>query len=251
MNKAVLIHVPHSSAKIPPEERDSILIDDDSLFREKLRMTDWYTDELFCVDGPDVQKNSFSRLLFDPERFRDDRQEIMSKFGMGAIYTKTLDGRKLRNLTVKKREEMIRKYYDPYHFALAKKVEELLEKFGKCLIIDGHSFPDSPLAFESDKTSVRPDICIGTDEYHTPEALARVIEEYVKDNGLTVRRNFPFAGTIVPMKYYKSDKRVSSVMLEVNRRLYINEETGEKNSRFDMVSSVISKLVLKLCELQM
>ena len=52
-----------------------------------------------------------------------------------------------------------------------KKHNELLDEVGKCLIIDGHSFPEIPLRFELDKDPNRPDICIGTCDFHTPEKL--------------------------------------------------------------------------------
>ena len=43
-------------------------------------------------------------------------------------------------------------------------------------------------------------------------------------NEKTVGINRPFAGCIVPLKYYRKDSRVMSVMIEINRRLYINSE---------------------------
>ena len=43
----VVLHIPHSSRHVPPEERQAIMLDDSALDQELLRMTDAYTDELF------------------------------------------------------------------------------------------------------------------------------------------------------------------------------------------------------------
>jgi N-formylglutamate amidohydrolase len=45
--------------------------------------------------------------------------------------------------------------------------------------------------------------------------------------------NSPFKGTIVPLNYYQKNKKVLSVMLEINRSLYMDEATGQKNSNFN------------------
>jgi hypothetical protein len=39
--------------------------------------------------------------------------------------------------------------------------------------------------------------------------------------------NRPFSGSIVPANNFDKNKRVFSVMIEVNRRLYMDETTGE------------------------
>ena len=80
-----------------------------------LRVTDRYTDELFQCDEALVHKNELNRIVLDPERFREDSDEIMAKAGMGAIYTKPLDGRDLRQLSGDRREELMQLLYDPYN----------------------------------------------------------------------------------------------------------------------------------------
>ena len=71
------------------------------------------------------------------------------------------------------------------------------------------------------------------------------MENFINGEGMTVKRNSPFAGTMVPMKYYRKDKRVTSVMIEVNRRLYMDEVTGEKLPGFEAVHIFVLNLVRK------
>lgn len=249
MTKPLLIHLPHSSLHVPAEIRKDILLSDGELEQEMRMMTDRYTDELFDCPGAVIHKNTVNRIVFDPERFRSDSEEEMARFGMGAIYIKTVNGRLMRELAEHRREELMQQFYDPYHAELERKTGMLLEKFGKCLILDGHSFTRVPLRFELDKSPDRPDICIGTSDFHTPGDLCRRMVEHVERNGLSVKLNSPFAGTMVPMKYYRKDKRVSSVMVEVNRKLYMNEATGEKGPGFDAVKGFIDGLLQEILEM--
>ena len=121
-------------------------------------------------------------------------------------------------------------------------VEERLGQYGECLIIDGHSFPEAPLPYEYDQDPDRPDICIGTDDYHTPVQLAALMCGFFEKKGYSVAVNAPFAGTMVPMKFYRKDRRVVSVMIELNRRPYMNRQ-GEIHSGYDRIKADISELI--------
>jgi N-formylglutamate deformylase len=79
----MILHIPHSSDLIPEQFRDQILLSDDDLTAELLRMTDAYTDELFSYPGATTVLFPISRLLVDVERFSDDKKEPMTKGGMG------------------------------------------------------------------------------------------------------------------------------------------------------------------------
>lgn len=205
-------------------------------------MTDAYTGQLFASikNSGVLFVNKYSRLVMDPERFEDDSKEVMSERGMGAIYTKTSAGSPLRKpMTRADRDAIIKNYYKPYHERLTAEVGDLVKKFGECLIIDGHSFPSKPLPYELSRSSDRPDICIGTDAFHTPLSLRNLSVEYFKASGLSVSVNQPFSGSLVPMKFYKKTKKVRSIMIEVNRKLYMNETSGRKTARFNQTKNLI------------
>lgn len=72
----------------------------------------------------------------------------------------------------------------------------------------------------------RPEICIGTDDLHTPDHLTNTIAKAFAGFG-TVGVNEPFIGTYVPLQQYGTDQRVHSVMIEIRRDLYMDEATGE------------------------
>ncbi|WP_297964275.1 N-formylglutamate amidohydrolase [uncultured Anaerovibrio sp.] len=239
MLENVVIHVPHASLYIP----EAYILDYDLevLSHEMLVMTDWYCNELFACEAEMVDLK-VSRLVCDVERFRDDKDETMSQRGMGLYYTHSSWNMPFRKFSNAKREEVIRNYYDPHHAKLEATVEHRLAQYGQCLIIDGHSFHPEPLPYEPDQKPNRPDICIGTDDYHTSPNMVYKMVNYLQDHNLSVKNDSPFAGALVPMKYYRQDRRVQSVMIEINRSLYLANGC-EKSERFSEVQHIIKGLI--------
>jgi len=243
-NLPVVLHIPHARIKIPSDIRKTLILSDADLKKELILKTDAYTDEIFNVAK--VQRIIFpvSRLVIDPERFIDDSKEIMAAKGMGVIYTRTSHGQILRDSPNNEdRAALIDKYYKPHHEELHTHVAGCLENFSHCLIIDCHSFPSKVLPYELDQSEDRPDICIGTDSFHTPQWLTEKVSTEFENAGYSIKINKPFAGTLVPMTYYRQNSSVNSIMIEVNRKLYLDEDTGLKNYRFDSVRQNIASIL--------
>ncbi|WP_443660871.1 N-formylglutamate amidohydrolase [Clostridium algidicarnis] len=210
----VILHIPHSSLNIPQYLRNDILLSDSEIREELEVLTDLYTDLIF--QGKDTIKSDFSRFVCDVERFEDDSSETMSKLGMGAVYLKTPTGKKLRHSDEEKREHIMNTYYRPHHTKFEAMVQDKLAKYDECIILDCHSFNENITYVEMNDV----DICIGSDDYHTPTAITNKVTVIFKSFGYTVSINNPFSGSIVPLSYYNKDKRVKSIMLEVNKRVY-------------------------------
>ena len=228
----VVVHVPHASTTIPDFYRKTILLNDDELLHEINRMTDVFCDELYAgADFENILVSPISRLVCDMERFRDDKLEPCAEHGQGLMYLKTHDGQQLRDYNEALRNKILAELYDPHHQKLTYMVDTALSKYGKCLIIDGHSFG----VFEE------PDFDIGTDKFHTPVGLRDSLLRKVEDLGYSVKENIPFAGAITPMKHYQKDKRVVSIMLETNRKLY--EKDMKKSHGFEKTREVCHVLM--------
>lgn len=241
MNSPVLVHIPHASVTISEQELGDFLPAEQEISHELIRLTDWYTDELFGQSWPleNVVQFQHSRLVVDVERFSCDHEEPCARVGMGATYLKTTRGAPLRNLSPTRREELIKNYYNPHHQIFNQKVNQILKSFNRCVIIDGHSYPTKPLPTQTSYQS-KPEIGIGTDGLFTSPQLIELTENYFKSRGFDVRLNEPFIGTIIPSEIYQSkDTRVQSVMIEVRRDLYIDELTAEKNSQFETIRKLI------------
>jgi len=242
-----IFHVPHDSTTILAEVRDQFIMADDLLRQEILRMTEHHTFDLFAAQVPEHQVVRFpvSRLVVDVERFEQDDEEPMSARGMGVIYQVTHELRPLRrSLTPSEREGLMSRWYRPHHQALSATVDDALENFGRALVIDAHSFPSKPLPYETDAMALRPEICIGADPYHTPQEVVELLLQEFESCGFVTAVNTPFAGALVPTKHYRRDPRVNAVMIEVRRDLYLNENTGQLDTRSSEIAQKLRSVLI-------
>jgi N-formylglutamate deformylase len=225
---AVVVHVPHAGTAIPGAVRDGLLLDDDELAVELLRMTDHRTDVLagdVAAAGATRFVNRVSRLVVDPERFVDDHDEVMATRGMGVVYTHGHRRQPIRRPDPAARTHLVERFFTPYAAAFAATVDDLVATHGRCTIVDLHSYPAVRLPYEIGD-GPRPPVCVGTDPFHTPRALTELVEEVARRRGLVTARDTPFAGTYVPSDRYGRDPRVASVMLELRRDTYLDERTA-------------------------
>lgn len=218
-------------------------MDNESLDKEILKLTDWYTDDLFYSEDDEMIKAEFSRIFCDPERFADDQQEVMAQFGMGVLYVKSDDGEIIRNVTFELRERILTEYYWKHHQRLSKAVNNQLEQFGTALILDCHSFPGNPLNRDLDKTPNRPDFNLGTDAFHTPKHLIDTSIAFFEKTGFTLGIDWPYQGSIVPLEHYNQNKNVQTIMLEINRALYLKEPNKEKTEKYMEIKEATARFI--------
>ncbi|WP_320777240.1 N-formylglutamate amidohydrolase [Streptomyces sp. CRN 30] len=242
----VILHVPHSSRAIPAGVREGIVLDDGALDRELDHITDAHTARIAAEAAvrsaatPWQFVNQLSRLVVDPERFPDEREEMLS-VGMGAVYTRTTHREVLRPAGYDG-EPLVERYFRPYAAAVTDAVAERLEAVGRAVVIDVHSYPTEPLPYELHSDGPRPPVCLGHDDFHTPaELLDEARKAFDGFGGTAV--NSPFAGAYVPLRYYGNDPRVSALMIEIRRDVYMTEPGGPAGPGLGAVAKALAELV--------
>ena len=243
MSKLIL-HVPHAGTAIP--DKTGYTIPENDLEAEQLLLTDWHTDDLFDHDLGQLVRADFSRVFCDPERFVEDHLEVMSKVGMGVLYEMRDNGNRMRVVSPLHKDEVIKKYYDPHHALLNAAVAKSLEQYDTACLLDCHSFPDKPFQRDLSKQTPRPDFNIGTDAFHTPKELTEKAEQFFRDRGYTVGIDWPYSGALVPMMHYQKNKKVKAIMLEINRKLYLEPGTNTKSSNYEVIKSLVKEFELFL-----
>ena len=235
--KKLILHIPHSSDNIP--FKDGYVVDETILNNEILKLTDWYTDDLFHSDTDEMIIANFSRIFCDPERFSEDEHEEMASVGMGVLYEKTDDNLLMRKITHELRTKILDKYYWVHHQKLNNAVNQQLEKYGKAIIIDCHSMSDIPFIRDKDQNTKRTDYSIGIDSIHTSNELLQTTLNFFSDHGIEVAINSPYSGTLVPMEHYQKNKNVQSIMIEVNRKLYLDDNSNVKSENYSVVKRLL------------
>ncbi|MFJ6386313.1 N-formylglutamate amidohydrolase [Streptomyces sp. NPDC091972] len=240
---SVILHVPHSARETPAEVRAGIVLDDVALERELDHIVDAHTAELaeraarLSRVVPWRFVNRLSRLVVDPERFPDGREEMLA-VGMGAVYTRTTHREVLRPDDTDP-GPLLTRYFHPYARAMTDAVAERLEATGRAVVIDVHSYPSAPLPYELHGEGPRPPVCLGTDPFHTPPGLLAAAREVFGEVGL----NSPFSGTYVPLEFYGRDPRVSALMVEIRRDTYMTEPGGPAGPGLDRLAQALAALV--------
>ena len=235
---SVILHIPHSSTYIPAELRDQFVLSDRDLAAELGAATDHATDTVAeladarCANRPHMFVNRVSRLVVDPERFLGDG-EPMNAVGLGAVYTRTQFGKRLRvpTSTAEAADRdglLLDAYYHPYHAAITELVEDVLATHGHATVIDVHSYPAERSPTEQASVNdPRPDVCIGTDPFHTTDDVAAMALNCFSRHGFSSLLNTPYSGTFVPTAHYGRDARVSSLMIEIRRDVYRSSGDSE------------------------
>ena len=134
----------------------------------------------------------------------------------------------------------INRLYKPYHAALQDLMEQCSKAFGLSVLIDCHSMPSNPT---SDLGGPRPDFVLG-DRFGTscdPE-LTRFVAQRLKSMGYVVTLNKPYAGGFITEHYGRPVDGLHALQIEVNRALYLNEETFEKRAGFDALQADLERL---------
>lgn len=230
MKNTILLHIPHSCLKLTREFNNiKKYISIKEIKNFNITMTDLFTDKLFSYKKFKYIKPNFSRICCDVEKFADDKQEEMSKYGMGVIYSKTNERKKLISIKKEYKETILKKYYYPYHKRLDNIVDKYLAKNRAVILIDCHSFAKDIIM--NDKTEDLPDICIGSNEFFDKDlTLLNVTNEYFKKLGYNTSINYPYSGSMIPNKLIKSpNKKFASIMLELNKNLYLEGLKRSKN----------------------
>lgn len=239
--RKLILHIPHSAKTIPIKE--GFVISQERINNEILKLTDWHTEDLYHSKNCVSIVFEYSRIFCDPERFSDDSQEPMAKVGMGVLYEKTDENEIMRIISQKLREKILSEYYFKHHTRLNNAVKKQLELNNRALILDCHSFPEIPMKRSQHKIIPRPDYNIGTDKFHTPKKLIDISVNFFKEKNLTLGIDYPFSGSIVPMGFYQKNRNVESIMLEINRKLYLKNGTNEKSDNYEKTKDVVQEYI--------
>jgi N-formylglutamate deformylase len=242
---------PHSG-RIYPDDFDFACS-----FEELRRAEDNHVDELYsCVTayGGTLLCALFPRSYIDANRSKTDMDLTLLKgewpgpvddtgrshAGIGIIRRLVKPGVPVydRSLSVEEVEARIKTYYEPYHAALKKILDDAHYKFGRVWHINCHSMPSMPDGSLSDfvigdrnGTSCDPD-------------FSQALQIFLQGLGYRVALNKPYKGMELIRRYSAPDAGRHSVQIEVNKALYWDELTLAETKRSAALKSDIEKMAI-------
>ena len=223
----IIVHIPHSSLKITDDFIKRLNVTKEYFDRINIFESDYLID-YFKPDNLSTIIFPYSRLLCDVERFRNDEDEVMARlYNRGVVYELDSNNKECINIDSDYKEFVLKEYYDKHHGLFEEMVKDKLHRYDECLIIDLHSFSNDYVnKIGVDKKGCYPDICIGYNSYRQIEPSADQIKSLCCKYEYTYMFNYPYSGSIVPLNYLNNDN-VISIMIEVNKRIYLNESLDE------------------------
>lgn len=257
---------PHSGT-IYPDDFDYICE-----FSELKKAADTYVDELFDFVprfGGHFLCAHFPRSYIDVNRCESDvdinllsenwpehdygpiTPSIRSNAGIGLIRRLVRPGVPVYNRDLSPAEiwNRIQNYYWPYHNALENLFRDTHYNFGEVWHINCHSMPHSSASPRQaigllGRKSQPVDFVIGDRDGTTADiAFSHAIRDCLKSMGYSVSLNDPFKGVELVHRYSQPTHGLHSIQLEINKSLYMNEESGEKNKYYNALKDDLNKLV--------
>ena len=68
------------------------------------------------------------------------------------------------------------------------------------------------------------------------------VEKELESCGYSTARDQPFRGIVVPIKHFQKDRRVQSLMIEINRWLYLAEDYSVDSERSEMLVKILRRV---------
>lgn len=269
LSSPLVVSSPHSGSHYPQSFLAASRLDPLTLRKSE----DAYVDELFAgavAAGAPLLRALFPRAYLDvnrepyeldPRMFdgripaRSNTRSIRVAGGLGTIARIVSDSREIykARLPVSEIKRRIEGLYEPYHHRLNGLLDRAWRLYGLVLLLDCHSMPSQQRAVSGQQPSqalrdrAKADVVIG-DRYGTScdPGLVNFLEQRLVDAGLTVQRNKPYAGGFITENYGSPALGVHAIQVELNRALYMNEDTMAKLPEFGALQETLGFVIRDL-----
>lgn len=176
-----------------------------------------------------------------------------SKRGLGLLKSKSRYGEPMqeRKLTVAEIMERLDNYHRPYHAEMRRIIDDFKGRLGKAYQLSCHCMSAIGAPTHVDPGQQRADFCLGfqgnIDGGSTTETASRDYVEFlaatIKSFGYTCTINFPYAGGELIKRYGNPSEDVESVLVEINKKLFMDTKTFRKTPGFDRLKSDLGKIL--------
>ena len=175
--------------------------------------------------------------------------QILSKvrLGKGLIWRTTDDGVPIyeRLLSVAEVKARIERCWQPYHAAVAQAIDAAHAAHGYSIHINCHSMPAIASSHATEfPGQAHADFVVGDRDGTTASAaLSQRVCSHLRALGYDVAYNHPYKGVELVRRHSQPAAQRHSIQLEVNRKLYMDEQTLVLGPGFDKLKADLRSLI--------
>ncbi len=167
--------------------------------------------------------------------------------GIGLVWRLLDSGEAIydRKLSVAEVQSRIARCYAPYHKAVRDAINSAHKHYGAVWHINCHSMPaTSSIISEEGPGIARADFVLGDrDGTACAPEFTSFVAIVLKDMGYDVKINDPYKGVELVRAYSDPVENKHSLQIEVNRKLYMDENSRERNAGFAKLQENITHLI--------
>ena len=237
--KPLLVSIPHNGETIVDEVYWLKDLDEVTLMYDVDRFIDQMYQSAFSqYDIPKIV-TPYHRYVVDCNRFPTDvdcdsvegSENPSGSHPTGLHWKQTTAGHILikKPLSRQLHESILKKYYEVFFREINSVYEKLNQKRAKNIYhLDIHSMPSRGTDAHRDPGEERADIVIGNElgKTATQEWTEQVCKAY-RSQGFEVRLNYPYTGGTIVKKYGNPAEGRQALMIELNRKLYMDQESKQ------------------------
>lgn len=256
----LVLSVPHSGQIFPHPFLENVAVGIDELRSNEDPFVDELVMEASNLGIPMISLNIARAFIdvnrdsieIDPAMFYNYPQSDMllgnkrCRVGLGLLHRITASRKNIYDglLNYKEAQERIKNVYNVYHSHLQKMIDKCVKKFGFCLVLDCHSMPSKICNIMQDNRQI--EFCLGTlfEQSCPGEFYDRMSQNLSAKYNVSL--DCPYSGAHISFNYCQPRKNIYTLQLEINRGLYCNEATYQKNNNFQYISSDVSKSIVDL-----
>jgi N-formylglutamate amidohydrolase len=235
--KPLFVTIPHSGEKIPPEAPWLSSLPEPVQMRDVDRFVNrLYSKGIQELDLPCVIAEwhryvvDLNRLPADVDQDSVEGAELKSgTHTTGFHWVKTTLGESIlpRPLSREVHARWVKEYFEPFHAQVRAQYKQwFAQGFSKVYQIDAHSMPSKGTSAHRDPGETRAPIVVSDQNGKSCETRFKdlVIEAY-EHAGFKVAYNWPYIGGRVTQTYGRPELGQHCIQVEMNRALYMDEET--------------------------
>ncbi|MBC5783686.1 N-formylglutamate amidohydrolase [Ramlibacter sp. USB13] len=172
------------------------------------------------------------------------------RLGKGLIWRMTDDGVPIyaRQLSSAEVRQRIERCWRPYHEAVSRAIADAHARHGYSIHLNCHSMPAVAATYATEFPGlVHADFVIGDRDGSTASpALSQLVCDTLRGFGYDVAYNHPYKGVELVRRNGDPASHRHSIQVEVNRKLYMDEATLERNAGFARLRGHLQQLVERL-----